>query len=533
MRTQTRSHIFGRTTVSSGGDRTKNIAARIWQYAVLCVVLGRRDVSEYNDEHRTTTTTANQRTQDDGEEDEYARMARLEKFFEGLSNGTRRDRKTVTRCLIRCCTQHPPPLDETDDNAAVTDFAYAGANANHFNNNQSEKIYFDPMELVDLGYRVCIAAAFLKEATGGNEDEDVGRFLPPTDPRELTPGLRALSNSLASLAIKRKQRKFRSTTPSGELAKLVDEDDIFEWVEQVAPMYGSILPTFLHCIFFPFKAAPPTRSSFDYPRISQESTVFPMNSTPLLFSFGCMSPSLGGEFYRLYTSASDGLSFNRLQNALLGYGGPTLLIIQSGKSTFGAFTASPWKESKDFYGNHDCFLYRLLPETTAVYRPTGGSTSSSTRFMYCNSFARSRGFDQQAHGIGFGGSTERPRLFLDESFDDCRAGSDDLTFEKGLLLAGNGDSSAATATANAMFEIDNLEVWGVGGTEVVKESLKARSRSRDIRQANINKARKVDKAAFLDDLRSGVIDNKAFAHRAQIQGRDGTCELHGDENDHK
>mmetsp|Transcript_18347 Transcript_18347/g.38232 ORF Transcript_18347/g.38232 Transcript_18347/m.38232 type:complete len:86 (-) Transcript_18347:15-272(-) len=82
MRTQTRSHIFGRTTVSSGGDRTKNIAARIWQYAVLCVVLGRRDVSEYNDEHRTTTTTANQRTQDDGEVDEYPRMAPLEKFFE-------------------------------------------------------------------------------------------------------------------------------------------------------------------------------------------------------------------------------------------------------------------------------------------------------------------------------------------------------------------------------------------------------------------------------------------------------------------
>jgi len=55
--------------------------------------LGPRDVSEYDDEHTTTTTTttANQRTQDDGEEDEYARMARLEKFFEGLSNGTRRN----------------------------------------------------------------------------------------------------------------------------------------------------------------------------------------------------------------------------------------------------------------------------------------------------------------------------------------------------------------------------------------------------------------------------------------------------------
>mmetsp|Transcript_4991 Transcript_4991/g.14468 ORF Transcript_4991/g.14468 Transcript_4991/m.14468 type:complete len:570 (+) Transcript_4991:244-1953(+) len=481
-------------------------------------------------------------------EDEYARTAKLEAFFAGLANGTRRDRKTVTRCLIRCCKAHPPPVNEETGSGAgapppfATDFAYggAGAGASSFGTSETEGVYIDPMELVDVGYRVCLAAAFLKEATGGNatgdddddpdDDQDVGRFLPPTDPRALAPGLKALSNSLASLATKRKQRRLRSTTPSNDLATLVNEEDVMEWVEQVAPMYGSILPTFLHAIFFPNRAAPPTRSSFDYPRISQESTVFPTNSTPLLFSFGCMSPSLGGEFYRLYTSASDGLSFNRLQNALLGYGGPTLLIIQSGRSTFGAFTASPWKESKDFYGNHDCFLYRLLPETTAVYRPTGGTTPASTRFMYCNSFARSRGFDRQAHGIGFGGSTDRPRLFLAESFDDCRAGSDDLTFQKGSLLAGGGETSAANATAKSMFEIDNLEVWGVGGTEVVRESLEARSRSRDIRQANINKARKVDKAAFLDDLRSGVIDNKAFAHRAQIQGRDGTCELLGDDD---
>jgi hypothetical protein len=206
-----------------------------------------------------------------------------------------------------------------------------------------------------------------------------------------------------------------------------------------------------------------------------------------------------------------------LQNALLGYGGPTLLIIQSGKSIFGAFTSSPWKESKDFYGNHDCFLYRLLPDTMAVYRPTG----QSQNFMYCNSFARSRGYDQQAHGIGFGGTVDQPRLFLAESFDSCQAGRDDLTFEKGALL---GDSIGVVGGSNSTsFEIDNLEVWAVGGTELVQESLQARSRSRDIRQAAIQKARKVDKAAFLDDFRTGIIESKAFAHRQQIQGRDGTC----------
>ena len=471
--------------------------------------------------------------------DDYARIAKLEKFFEGLANGTRRDRKTVIKCLIKCCEHHPPPPEDTklssnnQQSTAANDFAYGRGGYTSNIELINKKTFIDPLELVNLGYRLCLAAAFLKEGwNDGNMDKDnepdLGRFLPPEDPKTPNHGLNSLANSLASLSTKRKQRMLHTAFPTDELATLVDEDDIFEWVERVAPMFGAILPTFLHALFFPNKVAPPTRSSFDFPRISQESAVFPADNSPLLFSFGCMSPSLGGEFYRLYTSASDGLSFNRLMNALLGYGGPTLLIIQSGKSTFGAFTASPWKESKDFYGNTDCFLYKLLTGTTCVYRPTDGTTPATSRFMYCNSFARSRGFDKQAHGIGFGGSTDKPRLFLAENFDDCFAGSDDLTFEKGPLLDMKPNGGAFRSVKDSMFDIDNLEVWGVGGTDVVEESLKARSRTRDIRQANINKARKVDKAAFLDDLRSGVIDSKAFAHRQQIQGRDAPCELMGE-----
>jgi hypothetical protein len=216
------------------------------------------------------------------------------------------------------------------------------------------------------------------------------------------------------------------------------------------------------------------------------------------------------QFFRLYTSASDGLSFNRLQNSLLGYGGPTLLIIQSEDCIFGAFTASSWKESKEFYGNTDCFLFQVLP-TTRVYRPTGNDRN----FMYCNSFARSRGYDQQAHGIGFGGTIDLPRLFIAESFDNCQAIAQDMTFEKGALLS--------KKVGGPRFEIDNLEVWGVGGDEVVQEALGARRKQRDIRDAAIRKARKVDKAAFLDDFKSGIIESKAFAHRGQIQGREGAC----------
>jgi len=202
-------------------------------------------------------------------------------------------------------------------------------------------------------------------------------------------------------------------------------------------------------------------------------------------------------------------------NSLLGYSGPTLVIIQATNGgIFGAFTASSWKESKDFYGNSDCFLFQLLP-STAVYRPRGNGTN----YMYCNSEARSRGYDQLAHGIGFGGSSDQPRLFISESFEGNLASSQDLTFEPGPLLPRKEEGSLQKT-----FEIDNLEVWGVGGDDVVAEALESRVKARAVKDANIAKARKVDKAAFLDDFRSGVIESKAFKHREQIVGR-AECDL--------
>ena len=94
----------------------------------------------------------------------------------------------------------------------------------------------------------------------------------------------ALAHSLAEIALKRQQRNYNasSSIPTDDensmheyLSQLVvEEDDVYEWAEQVGPMYGSILPTFLHLIFFPNKPTPPSRTSFDYPTILQESCIF-------------------------------------------------------------------------------------------------------------------------------------------------------------------------------------------------------------------------------------------------------------------
>mmetsp|Transcript_11333 Transcript_11333/g.14201 ORF Transcript_11333/g.14201 Transcript_11333/m.14201 type:complete len:738 (+) Transcript_11333:81-2294(+) len=304
---------------------------------------------------------------------------------------------------------------------------------------------------------------------------------------------------------------------------VVSLEAFINWTELHAPCLSSTIETFIHYIFFadPDKPYPPQLTEFKFPTLQlQHSAFFKCPSSSLLFKFALMSPSLSGNWRRLYTSDCDGLSFNRLQNSLLGYSGPTLIIIQEARAggIFGSFTSTAWKEAKDFYGNSDCFLYQLYP-TFRVIRPKGGATKN---FMYCNSESRSRGYDGQAHGIGFGGTTEKPRFFICESFDGCMASASDLTFEAGVLLP---PLSTSTSTdqyqqTSKYFDIESLEVWGVGGDELVAAALGARHEQRELVAANIRKARKVDKAAFLDDFQSGLIESKAFKHRGEMRGRD-------------
>jgi hypothetical protein len=405
----------------------------------------------------------------------------LEAFFEGLSNASRRGSRAALQVMFQSCQT---------------------------NKKENNEITIQATEFIQLGYRLALASEYLQ---GHHASIPIVKDTQPNDETLL-----ALAQSIVE------QRKKRLNHVPTDGTNKNDEDDfsvtfedILEWSEAVAPIFASILPTLFHTILFPGISHSSTgRTAYEFPWVtdnSKPSSFFQYPTSSLLFTFGCLSPSLGGSYYCLYTSTQDGLSFNRLQNALLGYSGPTLLLARTtGKqgSILGAFTASPWKESKDFYGNTDCFLFQVAPRTS-IFRPSG----SDRNFMYCNSYARSKGYDQQAHGIGFGGSTTEPRLFFPESFEQCIAGSRDMTFAHGQLLP----------DGQRFFELDSLEVWGVGGSEVVAAALGAQHQARAIKAENLRKARTVDRAQFLDDFQSGVIESKAFAHRNQVDhGRAGT-----------
>lgn len=197
------------------------------------------------------------------EMDDFTRVANMERFFDGVSNSTRRGTKNTLNVLFQVCQQH-----KTDEEARI-----------------------DPMEFIEIGYRVALASAFLS-ATQSNDD--VARYIPNkilSKDRDLI----ALGKSLRTFATKRKQRMERSAQPSSDLVTLVSFIDVLEWAEQTAPMFAAPLASLMHQIFLPSQPQPPTRSFFEFPILSDESTIFENPSSPLLFSFGCMSPALSGE----------------------------------------------------------------------------------------------------------------------------------------------------------------------------------------------------------------------------------------------
>jgi len=467
-------------------------------------------------------------------------------------------------------------------------FAISGPNDNKNQQGKSGKV--EASAVIRTAYCLTLTASYLKQVAATmkrkkGETVNWKEFVPQNN----TQNMQSMVDSLLNSAMKQRRDRggmggnfgfdySRPTTtsnaagPSNNDDTTVSLEEFLEWAETTTPMM-SALPTFLFVLFaffspalsgdgkeppFPHGVTPlwipsltidqPIQSKYTSPT----SSFFPAPSSSSfdLFALCCTSLTLAsGRWHRLFSSEANGLSCNRLMHSLLGYGGPTIILIRSkdlsdkgecGSGVFGVYTFTPWsQESSGFYGNSDCFLFRLGPDPMAVYRPKGGGdtggmdafgTNSTTsneesetrNYMYFNPEARSKGYDGLAHGIGFGGTSDSPRLFIDEVLDGCRAASEDLTYDKGPLLSGLKESISNTMSH---FEVEAIEAWGVGTQQVVNGSLLARDGEREDAQKRIRQAMKGAKGAFLEDMQSGLMGNKNFQHRDQMRGRDGGCDM--------
>lgn len=255
----------------------------------------------------------------------------------------------------------------------------------------------------------------------------------------------------------------------------------------------------------------------------------------LAFGLAMLGPELCcGKFHKLFSS-EDGCAFVNLQKAMSGYSGPIIMLIRPTKDSsfsdspnlFGIYTSNPWVLEKGFYGSSENFLFRVEPQWN-IYRTrkfAGSEMKDALRsnctenYMYFNptvghinigigigSNKDSKG--GRPRGLILGGTENDPRFHLTESFEQCIASSGgpfDDTYMSGPLLVGEWDK---------YFNVDVIEIWAVGGDEIVKDAINLKLRHEGLTDSVRRRVQRVDKSQFLDDFQSGlVVGGKLFEHR--------------------
>ncbi|KAH8741348.1 Krox-like protein [Cryptosporidium ryanae] len=222
-------------------------------------------------------------------------------------------------------------------------------------------------------------------------------------------------------------------------------------------------------------------------------------------SFGDIS---SGEFLTLfqpwnilYASWKHGLSLQRLINSVEGYYSHVLFLVRTvDNCVFGAVCVGDWKEGNGkFCGDETCFLISLKPKLSII-----DQTGKGRNFMYINSK-----YEFSPKGLGFGGEPEYSRLWLDSSLSTGSCMKTDLTYKSGMLYLPTSNTSKrnsclllGTPYSNekddstlelSKFSVADIEVWGFGGPEVLKEYLEIKATSDYFKQER----KVIDKSKFI------------------------------------
>ncbi|KAL3799297.1 hypothetical protein HJC23_013022 [Cyclotella cryptica] len=295
------------------------------------------------------------------------------------------------------------------------------------------------------------------------------------------------------------------------------------------------------------------------PDLGDESSAFfppppaPTTIHPLLQTLVETNPEiLGTTWKNLYSSSinGDGLSFRTLEERVRGYNGPMVFLFggvpspsyclpnaddaahdETKRVSLGFFTAGECSWTGELFRSSgkdhpSCFLFGLDYDTNnvTIIRPkpkTANATQSNLSFhpFASSVVSKSQSIHEKGHmtttchSIQIGGnaassssssSSQPPKLHISESFEHCRALPYDSTFEHGDLLLGKCNDSLY------YFDVDCIEVWGVGGQNVIEEALVAQEKERGVRIACLERVRKVlDKRQFLEDFENGLVGSRA------------------------
>jgi hypothetical protein len=291
-----------------------------------------------------------------------------------------------------------------------------------------------------------------------------------------------------------------------------DFSSLLESVLLYSPQAARPMQVLMSTIFFQEDLSP-TYHPYQPPQCSSESLLLTNFAAGFLAMAG---EPLQGAWKCLYTMVHDGIAFNRIVHHVLGYEGPTVVLIKTTHRVgegdnakplvFGVYCHERWREFNQFYGSPKNFLFTISPH----FRIYQSARATDNNFQ----FLASSGFNLP-HGMGFGGSLEGFRLFIPDTLEHCTVRASCTTYEQGRLVF-----SDEIDVSNIQFDIEHLEVWGSGGTELIESGLRAQADHRKVLAHTIDKARKVDKAqSFSNGFDREFLLPNTFSHQKDMQER--------------
>jgi len=206
-----------------------------------------------------------------------------------------------------------------------------------------------------------------------------------------------------------------------------------------------------------------------------------------------------GHWDKLYSDVEQGTNFNNFVDALIGYDGPTAIVVRDTKGfTFGVLTRSAWKFSANFFGDGvDTILFQLAPKFQ-ILRPQK-RRGAGKNFQWLNT----EGYRKDLPvGIGMGGETDYFRFLLTSDLKSCVARSTGLTFDSGSIAS------------SETFDVGTIEIWGFGG----KHARDTRQEKKEEERRFQESRRKVDKQQLMDGFTAEYLLGDTFKHRTEQRG---------------
>lgn len=164
----------------------------------------------------------------------------------------------------------------------------------------------------------------------------------------------------------------------------------------------------------------------------------------------------------IYSSNFSGLDFLGFAKEIIRYNGPTLILIrsldsQSNKSfVFGVFQQSPWRNSQEYQGNEQTYIFSLFPKFSNFYP----QSNSERNYAYLNF----REGDKIGLGLGGNFSKTQFRIWIDEKIStESYVNKDDSTFQAGYIIDPFYNQQK--------LQICEIEAWGLYREEALNSQM--------------------------------------------------------------